>query len=115
MWAGILGAPLAWASQHVFGFGVTQAACSPAGATWTVPLDSWTAIASAVAALLALGSLVASVIALRAVRGADNDTAPPEGRIYFLSICGIVISPLFLAIIVMSSTATLILSGCHQG
>jgi hypothetical protein len=37
------------------------------------------------------------------------------GRIYFMSICGMVISPLFLAIILMSGIATQILGNCHQG
>jgi hypothetical protein len=115
MWAGIVGAPVAWTCQHIFGFGVTQAGCSVGSRGWHVPIDTWTAIATSVAGALAIAGLAASVIAFRAVRNADNDTAPPKGRIYFMSICGIVISPLFLAIILMSGIATLILSNCRQG
>ena len=115
MWVGVLGAPAVWACQHVFGFGVTQAGCSIGSKTWNVPIDTWTAIATSVAGALAIAGLVASVLAYRAVRDADIDTEPPDGRIYFMSICGIVISPLFLAIILMSGIATLILSNCHQG
>lgn len=115
MWAGVLGAPAVWACQHVFGFGVTQAACSPAGRMWNVPVDTWTAIATAVAALLAVAALAASIVAFRAVRDAGENGPPPEGRIYFMSICGIVITPLFLAIILMSGIAALILPQCRQG
>jgi hypothetical protein len=117
MWAGVLGAPAAWACQHVFGFGVTQAGCSPGSQGWNVPIDSWTVIATAVAGALAVAGLVASLLAFRATRGddTDTDTAPPVGRIYFMSICGMVISPLFLAIILMSGIATQILGNCHQG
>jgi len=113
MWVGILGAPLAWTAQHVFGFGLTQAGCSPANLS--VPIDSWTLIASIAAAVLAIAGLTAAVLTFRAMRGTGNDDPPPEGRIYFLSICGIVISPLFLAIIVMSGVATQLLTNCHQG
>ena len=115
MWAGILGAPAVWASQHVFGFGVTQAGCSVGSRAWDVPIDTWTAVATAVAGALALGALVASALTYRAVHDADIDDPPPKGRIYFISICGIVISPLFLAIILMSGIGTLILPNCQQG
>lgn len=115
MWLGIVAAPAAWACQHVFGFGVTKAGCSIGSRGWNVPIDSWTIIGGAVAAALAITGLVASILTFRAVSDADNDTAPPEGRIYFMSICGIVISPLFLAIIVMSTIATAVLTNCHQG
>jgi hypothetical protein len=115
MWLGVVLAPAAWACQHVFGFGVTQAGCSPAVSHWNVPIDTWTAIATSVAGLLVIAGIVASVIAYRAVRDAEIDTEPPKGRIYFMAICGMVISPLFLAIILMSGIATLILTNCHQG
>jgi len=68
-----------------------------------------------VAAALALGGLVASVLTWRAVNATSKDDPPPEGRIYFMAVCGIVISPLFLAIIVMSTVATAVLPNCHQG
>lgn len=115
MWLGVLGAPIVWACQHVFGFGVTQAGCSIGSKSWNVPIDTWTAVATSVAGALAITGLVASVLAYRAVTDADIDADPPGGRIYFMSICGIVISPLFLAIILMSGIGTLILPNCHQG
>jgi hypothetical protein len=115
MWAGILGAPAAWTAQHVFGIGLTEAGCSVGSRSWNVPIDSWAVIASSVAAALALAGLVASVITFRALRELGNDSPPPEGRIYFMSICGMVISPLFLAIILMSGIATQVLPNCRQG
>ncbi len=115
MWAGILGAPAMWACQHAFGIGVSDASCSVGSRGVSVPIDTWTAIATALAGALAVAALAASVLTFRATRGADSDSAPPEGRIYFLSICGMVISPLFLVIILMSGIATEILPSCHQG
>ena len=115
MWVGVVGEPAAWACQHVFGFGVTVAGCGAGSHAWKVPIDSWTVIAGSVAAALAVGGLAASVIALRAAGATSKDDPPPAGRIYFMSVCGIVISPLFLAIIVMSTVATAVLSNCHPG
>lgn len=115
MWVGVVAAPAAWTCQHVFGFGVTKAGCSLGSRGWNIPIDTWTIIAGAVAAALALGGLVASLLAWRAVNADSHDAPPPEGRIYFMAVCGIVITPLFLAMIVMSTTATAILSNCHQG
>lgn len=115
MWLGVLGAPAVWTCQHVFGFGVTQAGCSIGSKSWNVPIDTFTAIATSLAGALAITGLVASVLAYRAVSDAEIDTDPPSGRIYLMSICGIVISPLFLAIILMSGIGTLVLPNCHQG
>ena len=114
MWVGILSAPTAWAAQHVFNFGVATAQCSPGGRDWRVPADSWVAIATVAAGVLAIGGLAASVLTLRAVRGASDEAPPPEGRIYFLAICGIVITPIFLAIILMDGIATQLLTNCQQ-
>jgi hypothetical protein len=115
MWAGLFGGPFAWALEHVFGYGLSEAACDPAGTRWGVPFHAWIAIATAVAALLALLALSASVLAFRAVQAEGSDAEPPRGRIWFPSVCGIVIRPLFLAIILLGGIAALLLSTCQQG
>ena len=40
-WIGVVVAPLAWASQHVVGYGVGEARCSVAGAAWGISYDTW--------------------------------------------------------------------------
>ena len=115
MWAGVAGAPVVWTCQHIFGMGATLAGCGAAGSKWGVPIDTWTAIATSLAGLLALGGMAASLLAYRAVRDSDIDADPPAGRIYFMSICGIVVSPLFLAIVLMSGIGSLVLTNCRQG
>jgi len=114
MWTGLFAAPTAWAAQHVFNFGVATAQCSPGGRGWGVPADTWVAIATAVAGALSIAGLTAAALTLRAVRGAGDEAPPPEGRIYFLAICGIVITPIFLAIILMEGIATQLLTNCQQ-
>ncbi len=110
VWFGLLAAPAAWGSMHVFGIGLTQAACYEAGTRWDVPVDLWTAIATSLAALLALAGLLTSIRVARTT----TDAPPPEGRRHFLAIVGVTISPLFLFMILMGGIGAIVLQNCHQ-
>ena len=55
-----------------------------------------------------------SLAAFLATRESDDDDAPPAGRIHFLSVIGLTITPLFLAIVLMSSAGAIIANGCTQ-
>ena len=115
-WFGVLGPPFAWAAQHVAGISIGLADCpdNTRGPGWSVPVDGLTiAIGAAAAAVAVLGG-VASVAAFRATRDAEEDDAPPAGRIHFLAMIGMTITPLFLAIIVMSSAGGIAAIGCTQ-
>lgn len=112
LWFGVLGAPLAWACQHVFGFGLTVAACGAGGRPWGIPIDGWTIAATAVAATIAILAQVAAFVVFRATRG-TSEGPPPVSRIHFMSIVGLTINPLFLAIILLSGIGVSILENCH--
>ena len=112
LWFGVFGAPFAWAVQHVTGFGLSQAACSIAGQRHGVALDAWTIVVTAVAAALAVLAELSAIAVFRATRDAGDE--PPGSRIHFLSVIGITISPLFLAIILMSGLGSVFLANCHQ-
>lgn len=109
-WFGWTGAPGAWAVLHVFGFGVTQAACNGPGRD--VPVDGLAIGATVVAALVAVAALISALRAFRAT--ADADALPGE-RVHFMAVIGLAISPLFLAIILMAGIGTAVLENCHQG
>jgi hypothetical protein len=115
-WAGALGPPFAWAAQHVAGLALGLADCpdNAAGPGWSVPVDGATiavgAVTGAIAALCGLGA----VVAWRATRDADDSDAPPAGRVHFLAVIGMTITPLFLAMIVMSSAGAVIFKDCVQ-
>ena len=113
-WFGVFGAPFAWTLQHVSGFALTLAACDPAGRTWSIPVDGVTAAISAVAAVVAVAAGLAATVSWAQTRGAEKDDPPPEGRRYFLALVGMAITPLFLAMILMSSSGVLHLPECHQ-
>lgn len=111
VWFGVMGAPLAWATQHVLGYGVSEAACGPVGAQWGVPLETWSAIAMGVALLITLGALLAAVSVYRATAA---EAPPPESRRHFLGVIGMTISPLFACIILMSGIGSIVLDTCQQ-
>jgi ubiquinol-cytochrome c reductase cytochrome c subunit len=115
-WFAVLGPPFAWAVQHVTGYALGLADCpdNTRGPGWSVPVDGVTIAIGAVAALVAAAGGMAAVAAYRATRDADDDDAPPAGRIHFLSLIGMTITPLFLAMIVMSSAGAVAASGCAQ-
>ena len=116
MWFGLLGAPAAWAAQHVTGVMLTIGAChdNTAGPDWHVHVDAWAVAVTSVAAIVALLGLLSAVAAWRSARDADDSDPPPAGRVHFLGIVGLTISPLFLAIILMSGLGTIFLSQCVQ-
>jgi hypothetical protein len=116
MWVGLIAAPSAWAAQHVAGVELTFARChdGAVGPSWDVPVDASVIAITAASALVAVLGGLAAVAAWHATREADDDDAPPAGRIHFLGIVGLTISPLFLAMILMSGIGTLVLPGCVQ-
>jgi hypothetical protein len=114
MWFGVLGAPLAWTVQHVAGYALTEATCNVAGrAGWNVHMDAWVIVVSAAAAATAVAAGVASVVTYLATRDAGDEL--PRSRIKFLAIIGMTITPLFLAMIVMSGLGSVLLVQCRQG
>jgi hypothetical protein len=123
VWFGVLGAPLAWTLMFVFGMGMTLAACNPGGGPWGIPVETWTIIATALAAAVALLALATSIAIFRDTREPGEEwnrltmieeDAPPEGRVHFLATIGIAISPLFFFIIMMSGLGAINLVACRQ-
>jgi hypothetical protein len=115
-WLGALGPPFVWAAQHVAGYATALADCpdNTAGPGWHVPVDTLTIVIGATAATLTVLCGVAALRAWRATREAEDDDAPPSGRVHFLSVIGLTITPLFLAMIVMSSAGAIAFSECVQ-
>jgi len=113
-WYALLGAPIAWTVLHVSGFGVATAACSTFGSANDIALEPWSLALSIGCAAAALGALLAAVVVWWSTRGVDDSAPPPVGRIHFLAVIGLIIAPLFIAIILMSGIAGTTL-GCTQG
>ena len=111
VWLGAFGAGAAWAVQLVVGFALTEATCGEAALA--SHLDTWTALVTGAAALVAIVSGLSAVLTFRATRDAGSE--PPRGRIRFLAVIGMAITPLFLAMILMSGLGAVLLVQCRQG
>ena len=115
-WVGALGPPICWAAQHIGGYALGLADCpdNTAGPGWNVPVDAATIAVGGVTAAAAVLCGLSAVVAWRATRDADDDDTPPAGRTHFLAVIGMTITPLFLAMIVMSSAGAIVFRGCVQ-
>jgi hypothetical protein len=115
-WLGALGPPFVWAGQHIAGYAVALADCpdNTVGPGWDVPVDPVTIAIGATAAVLTLLCGAGAFSAWRATRENDDDDAPPAGRVHFLSVIGLTITPLFFAMIVMSSAGAIVFQECVQ-
>jgi hypothetical protein len=122
MWFGLLGAGFSWMFMFLFGYGLSVGTCNPFIADRGIPFDTWTIIDTALGAALAILSIVAAVITFLATREgtrtgdelAGKGGPPPGGRIHFLSIIGMLVSPLFLFIILLAGLGSFVLSTCTQ-
>jgi hypothetical protein len=111
-WFGLLGAPFAWTIQHVVGITLAEAACSQSGTRWAVPVDTGTLVATASSTLVALLAGAAAVAAFMATR--DVGTDPPGARIHFLATVGVVVTPIFMVIVLLSGVTVVLFPECHQ-
>jgi hypothetical protein len=131
MWVGVLGAGLSWALMFLFGYGLSVGACNqflggsdPFARSPSVPFELWTLIDTAIGAALAILGIAAAIATFRVSRRgapeltrrelAGEGSQPPQGRIQFMSIIGMVVSPLFLCIILVSGLGSYVLAGCTQ-
>lgn len=114
LWYAVLGAPTAWALQFWVGYWAAEARCERPGAHVAVDISTWTIVAGAAGLAIAFGALATSVVLWRRFSDAEVKGAPPRGRVRFLAAVGMTVSPLFIAIIAMTSSGVLVLMPCNQ-
>ena len=110
VWFGILAAPVAWTIEHVFGYGLSEAACDPGGGASTAGFHVGAAVLSGAGALVALAGLVAAISVLRATR--SHEEPPPGGRLRLLAAMGVTVSSLLVVLMLMSGAGALAVDGC---
>ncbi len=113
MWFGLLGAPLAWATQHVTGYFLTDAKCPTQAPAAAWAFDAWTVVVGAVAAAVALAAVVSAYAAWRMTRTEPGGESP-TARVHFMATMALLVAPLTLLIIVMSSVGAVVLPECVQ-
>jgi hypothetical protein len=108
---GLLAGPLAWTAQLVVGYGIGDAACSPAGARWGVDSRAGEALLSVVAAAGAVGGLAVSAWLWREERRRGGDD---RGRVAFMAGGGVLVNAVFLVLILLGGIAALSIAHCRQ-
>ena len=113
-WIGLLGAALVWTGQHIVGFGVTVANCSPGGSHWGLDVRAWEIALMIAAGTLVLLAEAAAITVLRQTQGADHSGEPPIGRRHFFALAAALGNILFLVIILLGGIAATVHQPCHQ-
>jgi hypothetical protein len=120
VWFGVGGGAVAFAVQFVAGLAFSFAQCSEPGRG--LPVHAWQVGLASGAFVVGLASAaVAGMIFLRTYRLGDifaeerrgDGSAPPLGRIHFLSIVGLTVNFLVLIIMVLDGVGTA-LHSCMQ-
>lgn len=125
LWLAVLGGPAAWAAQFVVNLYVTWAQCNSPAGRYQIPVHGIQIGLSAAAVTVCLGCLALSAVMYRRTYSLDHEaiaaeerkgegTQPPTGRISFLSMVGLTVNFLSLAIIVMTAIAAPLLPVCQQ-
>ena len=123
LWFGVIGGAGAWVVQFLANLALTFAQCDQPSARWMLPVHGWEIAFSLVAAAVVLGAGgVSAWIFLRTFRIDDvaaherrgEGVSPPLGRISFLSMVGLLVNLLALAMIVMTGIGAPLLPVCQQ-
>jgi hypothetical protein len=123
VWFAVLGGALAWVVQFVANLALTWAQCNAPAGRWHVPVRTLSIVFSAVAVVVGVISIaVALWLYLYTYQFKHIPTAerrgegspPPTGRINFLSVVGLTVNFLSLAIMIMTGIGAPLLSICRQ-
>jgi hypothetical protein len=113
-WFGLLGGALAWATQQVVGFGISDSACKVAGSRWGLDAALLQTIVATVAGLIVLAAWGAAWLAFRETRSVHKDAPGPAGRIHFFAQAALLGNVLFLVVVVLSGVSTVYHLPCRQ-
>jgi hypothetical protein len=114
LWFALLAPPALWAIEFFLGQALVDTSCRQAGRTWGIHVNGVTIAMAASTALVTLLAWGAAFTLFRATREAEDDDAPPDGRVKFLATVALLTTPLFFLIIVMSAIAAVVLPDCRQ-
>ena len=123
-WLGVLVAPVTWAAQHVLGYGIGQAECSPGGARWGIDNSVWELTLLACAGLLVVAAEAAAAAVFMRTRGADVGDGPladdrfggrqPYGRLHFFASAALVANLMFLTMMLLDGLGSALGTLCRQ-
>ncbi len=113
-WSALLLGALAWAAQHVIGFGVTQAECGLGGRRWGIDNTVWQATTMGVTVALILAAQALAVLVYLRTSPSHYTDEPPESRIRFFAITAMPINTVVLFIVLLDGFASIFNEVCRQ-
>ena len=113
-WFALFAGPLAWATQHVVSYGVSDAGCRVAGRKWDLPTATLQVVVAVAAALVVLAAGTAAFLAYRETQEVGKDAPGPAGRIHFFAQAALLGNVLFLALVVLDGFGTVYHLPCSQ-
>jgi hypothetical protein len=113
-WFGLFGAALAWAGEHVIGFGLTEARCGVGGREWGIPLHTSELALLALALVFWALSEGAAVLILVRTRRLDHQDPPPDGRRHFFAVAAVAGNVLFLVAMLLDTIGAVAHTACGQ-
>ncbi len=123
LWFGVLGGAAAWVLQFLANLAFTFAQCNQPTQRWILPVHSWEIGLSVLALAVGLAATGVSLwIFLRTYQIDDvaaqerrgEGVRPPLGRVSFLSMIGLTVNVLALAIVVLTGIGAPLLPVCQQ-
>jgi hypothetical protein len=113
-WFGILAGGVTWFASFLAGTGVSVATCNPAGRGWGIPYDTVQVALLAFSAAVILGAEGAALTVFRATRSVEEEGAPPHGRLHFFAAAALLANLIFLLVLVLAVTLTVVFRTCQQ-
>ena len=113
-WFALLAAPVAWGTNLVFGYGVTQAHCAAGGSRWGLDHTLIVSLLTAGALVIALGAQAAAIVVYRELQRVHDDAPGPRGRQHFFAVAALVGNVLFTVGIVLNAAGSLSVGPCRQ-
>jgi uncharacterized membrane protein len=113
-WFALFAGPLAWATEHVVGYGISDAACHVAGRQWGLDAALWQSVLAVLVGAVVVAAWVAAFVVFRETRNVDKDAPGPLGRIHFFAQAALLGNILFFVIVVLDGVSTVYHLPCRS-
>jgi hypothetical protein len=105
-WFGLLGGAVAWAVQHVVGYGIADAGCSVAGRQWGLDVETAQIVLSVCTGTVVLAAEAAALVVFRTTSGVPENAPGPVGRLHFFAEAALLGNVLFFVMVVFDCVST---------
>jgi hypothetical protein len=113
-WFALFGGPLAWATQHVVGYGISDAGCHVAGTQWDLHASLLQIVVAAALGSVVLAAEAAALVVFRATKAVGKDEPGPEGRLHFFAQAALLGNALFFVIVLLNTIGSVYHLPCGQ-